>query len=106
DDPDDRMPMIWPDLVYDPQTNDPLGRPRPRDEVAFDSALFQFYKQVIALRRGSDALRRGDFEVLAAHDDQNILAYSRTHGDEAVVVVVNRSDEAHGTRVDLPEALR
>lgn len=106
DDPDDRMPMVWPDLTYDPQTNDPLGRPRTPDEVRFDSALFDFYRQVIGLRRSTAALRRGDFQVLSADDERNILAYSRTYEGQAVVVVINRSDEAHSTRIELPEALR
>lgn len=106
DDPDDRMPMVWDDLTYDPQTHDPLGRPRPRDEVAFDAGLHRFYRQLATLRRDLAPLRRGDFEVLAANDEQNILAYSRTLDGETVVVVLNRSDEAHSTRIELPEAPR
>ncbi|MDE2834068.1 MAG: hypothetical protein OXM02_06055 [Bacteroidota bacterium] len=37
DDPGDRMPMVWGDLIYEPQTHDPLGRIRMADSVAIDS---------------------------------------------------------------------
>ncbi len=36
DDPDDRQPMVWPDLTYADQSHDPLGRPRAPDPVQFD----------------------------------------------------------------------
>jgi glycosidase len=102
DDPDDRMPMVWPDLGYEPQCADPLGRERACDAVAFDPELHAFYRDVIALRRAHDALRRGAFRVLLTDDERNLLAFARTLDDEALVVVFNRSDEAHGFRVDKP----
>ena len=40
DDPDERKPLVWSDLRYDDETTDPLGRPRRRDRVAPDTALF------------------------------------------------------------------
>jgi glycosidase len=104
DDPDDRMPMVWPDLTYAPQCADPLGRARTCDAIAFDPALHAFYRDVIALRHAHDALRRGAFRVLLADDERNLFGYARTLGDDAFVVVFNRSDEAHGFRVEKPAA--
>jgi len=92
DDPDDRMPMVWPDIVYEPQAADPLGRPRTADPVAFDRALFQHYKEVIALRRSYAAFRRGEFHLLAAEKDQAAIAFARNHGGNTIVVLINRSD--------------
>ncbi|MEM8866025.1 MAG: alpha-amylase family glycosyl hydrolase, partial [Planctomycetota bacterium] len=94
DDPCDRMPMIWDDLEYEPQTADPLGRERPVDEVAFDQDLFDFYKAVFQLRSGSDALQTGDFEVLAADDSKGALAFKRSQEGETVYVFFNRGDES------------
>lgn len=110
DDPDDRKPMVWDDLTYDPETRDPLGRPRPADPVAFNHDLFAFYKDVISLRQEHAALRRGDFEVLAADDDSNTLVYSRSLEGETYVIVLNRSDDTHTIRVPfsapgMPEVL-
>ena len=99
DDPDDRMPMVWPDLAYEPQTHDPLGRPRLRDDVAFDSSLYNFYQRIIDLRKTHPALRRGTFEVFLADDERSVLAFQRILGDEVLVIVLNRSEEAHSLRL-------
>jgi len=103
DDPDDRKPMVWPDLDYDDECADPLGRERTCDEVSFDQELFDFHKAAIALRTENPALRRGDFEVLLADDERDLFAFARTLGDEVHVVVMNRSDEAHSVRVPKPD---
>ncbi len=104
DDPDDRKPMLWADLRYDAETHDPLGRERAADPVDFDADLFAFYKEAIALRTGSDALRHGDFTVLLTDDARNLFAFSRSLDDETMVVVFNRSDEAQSLRVEKPAA--
>jgi glycosidase len=105
DDPDDRMPMVWPDLDYEDQAADPLGRSRTPDAVAFDSALYDDYRRVIALRRSHVSLRRGDFRVLTAGEPARTLAFARTHGDEVLVVVINRSDDDREVRLRAGELL-
>ena len=51
DDPCDRMPMVWPELTYDPQQADPLGRKRGRTNRGVRRDLFRFYQAAITLRR-------------------------------------------------------
>jgi len=92
-DPDDRMPMVWPDPQYDPQTNDPRGLERQPDEVKFDQDLFRFYKQAIALRRQHDALNHGDFAVVAADDEHRALVMSRRSEKETLLIGLNRGDQ-------------
>ena len=92
-DPDDRMPMVFPDLKYDAQTNDPRGLARERDEVKFDQELFSFYKLAIALRRQHDALNHGDCTFVAADDKQRVLAFSRNSEKEKLVIALNRADQ-------------
>ncbi|HEX8299751.1 MAG TPA: alpha-amylase family glycosyl hydrolase, partial [Rubricoccaceae bacterium] len=94
DDPDDRQPMVWPDLVYVDQALDPLGRPRTPDPIAFDRSLFAFYKSAIALRHGDAVLRHGSLRVLAADSVAQSVAFERTLGGERRVVALNRSDES------------
>lgn len=101
DDPDDRMPMVWSDLTYAAQEADPLGRTRNPDSVAFDPDLYDYYRRAIQLRHDHKALRHGTFEVLTADDERNTLVFARTLGEEKVVVVLNRSDEAHSLRVPM-----
>ena len=106
DDPDDRKPMVWEDLTYEAESRDPRGRPREADEVRFDRELFDFYKSIIELRKQHVPLRRGDFQVLSADDERGMFVFARSLDGETVVVAINRSDEAHSIRVELPEALR
>ena len=106
DDPGDRKPMVWADMQYDAEAGHPLGRPREADPVAFDQDLFDFYRDVIALRNEHQVLRRGDFVELMADGERDSYAFARTHGDEVMAVVMNRSDEAHSMRIELPDSLR
>lgn len=50
-DPDDRSPMNWQDIRFDPQagTHSPAYI-RPADDMNFDSSLVEFYKQTHSLR--------------------------------------------------------
>ncbi|CAM3189682.1 glycoside hydrolase family 13 protein [Rhodothermus bifroesti] len=104
DDPDVRKPMVWPELQYADEVSDPLGRPRQPDPVRFDSTLFQFYQQAIALRKQSPALRRGTFSVLMA--EGGLLVFQRTLDKEKVLVVLNRDETDRQVTLPLPEAAR
>ena len=92
-DPDDRMPMVWPDMTFEPQITDPRGREREADEVKFDEELFKFYKQAIALRRQHDVLNHGEFTVIAIDDVQRCLVVSRRSTKETLLVAINRGDQ-------------
>jgi glycosidase len=92
DDPCDRMPMVWPDLTYEPQQADPLGRPRQPDAVEFDSLLHGFYRAAVWLRREFPALRRGSIEFVHADDAARFLAFRRSDNTETLLVGLNRGD--------------
>ena len=67
-----RLPMIW-------------GPEQDQDLIAYFTAL-------IALRKGSHALRRGSRKTL--HVDDDVLIYSREAGDETLLVALNLSERA------------
>lgn len=91
DDPDDRKPMVWPDLRYDDETTDPRPRRRRRvDRVAFDGGLSLFYRYALSMRAQLPALQRGGFEVLRTDDAAQAFAFRRRLGEDRVYVVVNR----------------
>lgn len=95
DDPSNRMPMIWRDLMpYD----DP--------EVVFDEDLFSWYRRLIALRRGLPALQHGFFRTLIADDKTGVLAYARDLDNQHVYVVLNRSAEVRTIELELAEGDR
>ena len=98
-DPDDRMPMVWADLKFEPQEIDPRGRERQPDEVKVDEDTFNFYKKAIALRREHEALNHGDFAVVMTDDVQRALVFSRRSPKETLIIAVNRGDQK--ARVDL-----
>jgi glycosidase len=103
DDPCDRMPMVWPDLTYEPQSADPRGRGREPQPVAFDQGMFDFYRAVITLRKRFLALRQGEIEFLPADDAAKFLAFRRTDGPEELLVGFNRGDASHSWRVPTPK---
>ncbi|MEL7361982.1 MAG: alpha-amylase family glycosyl hydrolase, partial [Bacteroidota bacterium] len=100
DDPDDRKPMVWPDLTFADECTDPRGLERTCDPIAFDADLFTFYQSAIALRHRHAALRHGGFSVLHADSTANTLAFQRLHttavdGEEdtqELVIAFNRSN--------------
>ncbi|PAP76569.1 glycoside hydrolase family 13 protein [Rubrivirga marina] len=92
DDPDDRKPMVWPDLDYESESRAPRGLTREPDPVAFDSTLFRFYQRAIALRQSDVVLRRGDLATLATAD--RAVAFERSLGGDRRVVAFNAGDES------------
>ena len=102
DDPDDRKPMLWPDLTYADECAEPNGTRRdPCDPVAFDADLFAFYQSALALREKMSPLVWGDFAVLVADDQQNALAFARRHEGQEIVVALNRGDAE--ARLQVPD---
>ena len=52
----------------------------------------RFYKQIMALRRSSNALRRGSLEWLQNSDESRVLTYSRRTKGEEILVAINLSN--------------
>ncbi|MBJ7258372.1 MAG: glycoside hydrolase family 13 protein [Chthoniobacterales bacterium] len=102
-DPDCRKPMVWDDLVYDPEFTGPDGKRMGPNEVKFDRNLHAFFKAAIALRRGTPVLNAGTFQWLAADDAANTLAFMRSGGNARAVVVFNRSEVPQTIRFAAPD---
>ena len=103
DDPCDRMPMIWPDLTYDDQTNDPEGRPLQAKPVRFDHGLHGFYRALNFLRKSHPALRGGGFRVIATDDSAKGLVFTRSDAGETLWVVFNRGDRPWTVEMEAPK---
>lgn len=69
-DPDCRRPMIW-------------------DNTQWNTDLLKIYCLLIALRKESEALRKGYFIDLNVNGNHGILAYGRQTGKEFLVVIMN-----------------
>jgi cyclomaltodextrinase len=101
DDPCDRMPMVWQDMTFDPQSTDPLGRNRPVDIVEFDEALFNYYRAAIELRKQLPVLRQGSIEFVKSDDKARFLGFERADKDDVVFVGLNRGDENYDWSIPL-----
>jgi alpha-glucosidase len=55
------------------------------------SSILRLYREVLAARRESPALQRGDLTLLDGPD--GVLAYRRVHGDDARTVLINFTDQ-------------
>jgi len=70
----EKLPVFW-----------PIAERRPE--------FPRFYKQMIALRRVSNALRRGSVQWLRNSDESRVLSYIRRTADEEVLVAINFSNQ-------------
>ena len=102
DDPDDRMPMVWPDLSFAAQKISPAGQPERNDDVNFDVALHSFYREVLSLRRKFPELVDGPMRMLGGSNRSQTFAWVR-EGTHPQLVVFNRSHEAQTHAVPLQD---
>lgn len=93
-DPDCRKPMVWGEKNYDAETFNPDQSKHEPDEVLFNKDLFTWYKKFIGLRKQYKSIRLGSYTTLATDDAQKLYAFSRKHGNEQVIVIVNRGGKA------------
>jgi glycosidase len=54
----------------------------------------RFYQKMIALRKSSEALRRGELQWLENSDDKRLVTFLRTSGREQFLVAINTTGEA------------
>ena len=82
DDPTDRKPMLWKDLM--PYSN-------PRDVVLDD--LYEHYRKLILCRKHLLPLRAGIYQALLTDDAKDVFAFTRTLGKKVVAVILNNSEK-------------
>ncbi|MBT4444537.1 MAG: hypothetical protein HOC94_01450, partial [Waddliaceae bacterium] len=68
-----------------------------------NNAIYDNIKKLIAARKGSKALTRGECIEARPDDTKAIFSYVRTFEEESVFVVHNLSDETVTTKVSLPQ---
>ncbi len=91
DDPSCRKPLIWQDYKFENEIEHPLKIKKPVNKVEFDTALFNFYKKIISIRKNNKVLSSGEIEFILIDDKNEVLAYSRYDKNDEVIVVFNTS---------------
>ena len=89
-DPDCRKPMVWPGKKYDAEVYNPNQTQHSPDEVAYDRDLFNWYRKFIDIRQQYISVRLGDYTTLAMDETKKLYAFSRKHGKEEIIVIINR----------------
>jgi glycosidase len=103
-DPDSRRAFDW-KLAERMKVPDELdGSSRRRAIAPEDRAgqLFGMYQKLISARKGSDALRRGEFKVLSTHNDDGTLSYRRWVDGDAKDAVVALNNATVGRELSVP----
>ncbi len=101
DDPDNRKPLVWPDIDFENETPLYPNNDNYDDKPSFNKEVFDFYAAMCKLRKEHKALRLGVCEFDKSLSDQNIFAYKRECDDEKVVVLLNC--EANPKHIDLAQ---
>ena len=70
-----------------------------KDQVSRENSVFKYYQKLISLRHNSDLIVYGTYDLIL-DDDKDIYAYTRTLGDEKLVVYCNFSENTR--EVEIP----
>ena len=104
-----RTPMQWDDSE---QAGFTTGTPwievnpnyteiNAKEQVEREDSVFHYYQKLIRLRHQNEIIVYGDYELLLA-DHPALYVYTRTLGEEKLLVICNFSKEAQ--EMELPEA--
>ena len=64
------------------------------------NSIYNFHKQLLALRKSNPALRDGNYITLNP-DDPNVLSFLRKTGNDAVIIALNMSAQEQAVKFDL-----
>jgi len=68
-------------------------RPMRFERTPDEQAMFEYTRALIALRKGSVALRRGEWTTVLVDDARGLYGFVRHTPDDAALVLVNVSDQ-------------
>lgn len=77
----EKLPIFW-----------PIAERRPE--------FPRFYQQIVALRKGHDALRNGELEWLRNSDESRVVTYQRRSKDEEILIAINFSNRPFAGMVE------
>ena len=101
DDPDDRKPMLWPDMEFEDEMHHPFDAARPVDPVSFDHDLFEYYRKIIGIRKNHAVFRTGSWKFLVADDQKDIVVIMREYQGRTGLLVINNSPNANQISIPL-----
>ena len=103
DDPHDRKPMVWDNLIYDDEVIDSTSGFKTGFgdfKVEQNKDLLKFYKLIIRLHNGIDELIEGDVNFIYTNNQSKTFAFERTLDDKAILCVFNLGEEVDTINLD------
>jgi len=95
DDPFNRKPMLWKELMpYD----------EPGAEI--DSELFNYYRQIINLRKKYPVFRLGSYRPILIDNEKNIFAFERKLGQQIALILLNNSDKPETINLPVSDGIK
>jgi len=83
--------MVWAELQYDHEKGSPFGTKRPIDKVEFDSSLFNWYQNLIQIRKNNKELSIGELNFVYFNNQNKTLVFKRDLENSEIFVVLNNS---------------
>jgi glycosidase len=102
DDPHDRKPMLWQNLKYDNEVitkESGFKKGFGSYKVAPDTNLLNYYKKIISIRNGSNALKFGDIKFIYSNDEKSSFAFERVYENERMICAFNIGGKADSYEV-------
>ena len=95
--------MVWKELNYESETAHPSGKYRPKDEVSFNTDLFNWYKKLITIRKENSSLSVGEIKFFLTEKNNNILGYKRNFENKTIWILVNNSEKQEAINLNLTD---
>jgi glycosidase len=95
--PDNLKPMLWNEFLYEKESYEnirpDLGKIKSVSENQFDYNIFNIYRKLNDIRKETEVLVKGEYEVHLMNEETGIFAYSRKHRDAILYVFMNLGEE-------------
>lgn len=92
DDPHCRKPLMWPAFKFESETlNNYQPGKKSFDKVAFNQQQFNWYKKLIAIRKGNPVLSNGKLDFIITEGKK--LGYKRYDDSNEIIVLFNLENE-------------
>lgn len=96
DDPHDRKPMIWDDLVYENEIiNEQSGFKTGFGNFTVEQNidLLEFYKRIIEIRNENEQFKLGTIKFIYSNNDNKTFAFESVLDDKKTISVFNLGDK-------------
>lgn len=102
-DPDCRKPMMWQDIDFEPESHNYKGKETKKGyKLEFSQDMFNFYKQIIKIRKENSVLINGKINKIYASENNRVFIFERVNSSQSIICVLNRETSSVETELNIP----